>query len=58
MKIFLKETVISIVISIILIFLLSIIISKTTVRETVIIPGIVSISTISILIRRNKSVKI
>lgn len=49
MKIFLKESIISFVMSIFLIFILSIIISKTTITENIIIPGIILISSISIM---------
>ena len=50
MKIFLKGTIFSIVLSILLIFVLSIIISKTTVPEKVIMPCIIVISSLSIMI--------
>lgn len=50
MKIFFKESIISFVLSILLIFILSIIISKTTVTEDIIIPGIILISSISIMV--------
>ena len=48
MKIIFKESLISFVLSVLLIFVLSIIISKTSVAETAIIPGIIAISSISL----------
>ena len=48
MKIFLKESLVSFSLSILLIFILSVIISKTSVAESVIIPGIITISSFSI----------
>ena len=50
MKLFLKETIFSVLLSIFLIFCLSLIISKTTVPENIIIPGIIVISSLSIMI--------
>lgn len=50
MKIFLRESVISFALSIILIFVLSIIISKTSVSEKIIVPGIITISSVSIMV--------
>lgn len=50
MKIFLKETIISVILSLILIFLLSLIISKTSLSESVIVPAIIGISSVSIMI--------
>lgn len=50
MKHFVKETIISIMLSLILIFVLSIAISKTSLKEDIIIPGIISISSISIIV--------
>lgn len=50
MKIFLKETIMSLILSIIGIFILSILISKTTVPEKVIIPAVIGITSISIMI--------
>lgn len=50
MKIFLKQIILSIGISIGLIFILALIISKTTITENIITPAIISISTISITI--------
>ena len=49
MKIFFRESIISFILSIGLIFILSLIISKTTIAESVIIPGIILISSISIM---------
>lgn len=49
MKIFFRESIISFILSIVLIFILSLIISKTTIAESVIIPGIILISSISIM---------
>ena len=49
MKLFFKETIFSVLLSILLIFALSIVISKTTVSENVIIPGIIVISSFSIM---------
>lgn len=50
MKIFLKEIILSIGISLGLIFILSLIISQTTITEDVITPAIILISTFSIII--------
>ena len=50
MKIFFRETIMSFALSILLIFMLAVIISKTTISEAIIIPGIVTISSISIMI--------
>lgn len=50
MKIFFRESIISFILSIILIFVLSIIISKTSISETIIVPGIITISSVSIMI--------
>lgn len=50
MKIFFRETIMSFALSILLIFILAVIISKTTISEAIIIPGIVTISSISIMI--------
>ncbi len=49
MKIFFRESIISILLSIFLVFILSIIISKTMVSENIIIPGIIVISSVSIM---------
>lgn len=49
MKIFAKETVGSIILSMILLILLSLIISKTNIREEIIIPAIIIITAVSIL---------
>ena len=51
MKIFLKEVMISLVFSILLILVLSILISKTSMEEKFIVPGIITISSISIFLR-------
>lgn len=50
MKVFTRETIISVIISVILIFLLSLIISKTSVTEEIINPAIIIISTFSIVV--------
>lgn len=50
MKIFFKETIFSMLLSILLILVLSIVISKTTVSENIIMPGIILISSLSIMI--------
>ncbi|MBR3613644.1 MAG: TIGR04086 family membrane protein [Clostridia bacterium] len=60
MKIFARETFISILITIILIFILSLLISNTSMSEDFINPGIIIISSISIMvgaIRVSKSKK-
>lgn len=50
MKIFLREIIISIILSILLMIILSVIISQTSISETIITPGIIAISSISIMI--------
>ena len=62
MKIFFRESIVSFVLSVFLIFILSIIISKTTLTENIIVPGIILISSISIMfgsirISKNKKQK-
>lgn len=60
MKLFLRETIISFILSLILIFILAFIISKTTVSESIIVPGIIVISSVSIMfggIRLSKAKK-
>ena len=57
MKIFFKELIITFALSMIFMFILSLIIAQTMVSETIMIPGIITISTIVIMIRCNKSGK-
>ena len=50
MKCFVKEVIISMILSIVLIFILSIVISKTSVSENIVIPASIGIVSISLMI--------
>ena len=58
MKVFLKEYIISILLTILLIFVLSVVISKTSVPENIIMPAIIAITSLSIMIGAFKISKV
>lgn len=57
MKTFFRELIIVFLLSTILILILSLLIAKTDISEAIIVPGIISISSITIMFRSNKTIK-